>query len=74
MQLIDKMSKAPAEIYGLTDRAVAEGNFARLVLLDWENEIVYKTYKSKAINTPYTNMPLTGAPRAIVTGTCVTAR
>ena len=74
MQLIDKMSKSPAEIYGLTGRAVAEGNLARLVLLDWDSETVYKTYHSKAVNTPFTGMPLTGAPRAIVTGTCVTAR
>ena len=74
MQLVDKMSRAPAEIYGLTGRAVAEGNFARLVLLDWSCDMVYKSYKSKGINTPYTNMPLTGAPRAIVTGTRVTTR
>lgn len=74
MQLIEKMSKAPAEVYGLAGRAVAAGHFARLVLLDWDNEMIYKTYKSKAINTPYTGMPLTGAPRAIVTGARVTAR
>ena len=74
MQLIEKMSKAPAEVYGLTGRAVAAGHFARLVLLDWDNEMIYKTYKSKAINTPYTGMTLTGAPRAIVTGARVTAR
>ena len=74
MQLIEKMSKAPAEVYGLAGRAVAAGNFARLVLLDWDSEMIYKTYKSKAINTPYTGMPLTGAPRAIVTGARVTAR
>ena len=74
MQLVDKMSKTPAEVYGLTGRAVAAGNYARLVLLDWDNEIVYKEYKSKAINTPYTGMPLTGAPRAIVTGARVTER
>ena len=74
MQLIEKMSKAPAEVYGLTGRAVAAGHFARLVLLDWDNEMIYKEYKSKAINTPYTGMTLTGAPRAIVTGARVTAR
>lgn len=74
LQLIEKMSKAPAEVYGLTGRAVAAGHFARLVLLDWDSEMIYKTYKSKAINTPYTGMPLTGAPRAIVTGARVTAR
>lgn len=74
MQLIERMSKAPAEVYGMTGRAVAEGNLARLVLLDWESEIVYTSYRSKAVNTPYTGMPLIGAPRAIVTGTRVTER
>lgn len=74
MQLIEKMSKTPAEVYGLTGRAVTAGNFARLVLLDWDSEVIYKKYKSKSINTPYTGMPLTGAPRAIVTGARVTAR
>lgn len=74
MQLIERMSKTPAEVYGLTKRGLAAGNFARLTLLDWESETVYKTYRSKAINTPYTDMPLIGAPRAIVTGTRITER
>ena len=74
MQLVDRMSKAPDEIYGLTGRAVAAGNYARLVLLDWDSRMVYKTYRSKAVNTPYTGMQLTGAPRAIVTGARVTVR
>lgn len=72
MQLVDRMSKAPAEIYGLTDRAVQAGNFARLVLLDWDTEKIYETYKSKGINTPYTGKKLTGSPKAIVTGAKVT--
>lgn len=74
MQLIDKMSKAPAELYGLTGRAVQEGNFARLVLLDWQSRTVYSAYRSRAVNTPFTGRPLTGAPRAIVTGCTVTPR
>ena len=72
MQLLEKMSRNPAEIYGLTGRAVQAGNYARLVLLDWESEKVYTEYKSKGINTPYTGMKLAGAPRAIVTGDKVT--
>ena len=72
MQLLEKMSRNPAEIYGLTGRAVQVGNYARLVLLDWDSEKVYTEYKSKGINTPYTGMKLTGAPRAIVTGDKVT--
>ena len=38
LMCIRDRSKAPAEIYGLTDRAVQAGNFARLVLLDWDTE------------------------------------
>ena len=49
-----------------------QGNFARLVLLDWDTEKVYETYKSKGINTPYTGKKLTGSPKAIVTGAKVT--
>ena len=74
MQLVDRMSKAPAEIYGLTGRAVAAGNYARLALLDWDSRMVYKTYRSKAVNTPYPGMQLPGAPRAIVTGARVPVR
>lgn len=68
MQLLEKMSRNPAEIYGLTGRARAGRQLRRLVLLDWDSEKVYEKYKSKGINTPYTGMKLTGAPRAIVTG------
>ncbi|MDO5142039.1 MAG: dihydroorotase [Eubacteriales bacterium] len=74
LQLLARMSQAPATVYGLTGRAVAEGNVARLVLLDWDSPICYTHYRSKAVNTPFTGQPLTGAPRAIVTGTRVTAR
>ena len=72
MQLLEKMSRNPAEVYGLTGRAVREGNYARLVLLDWDSEKIYSEYKSKGINTPYTNEELTGSPRAIVTGEKIT--
>ena len=72
MQLIEKMSKTPADIYGLTGRAIAVGNYARLTLLDWDSRVVYEHYRSKAVNTPYTGRPLTGAPRATVTGARVT--
>ena len=33
----------PAELYGLSGRAVREGNFACLVLLDWKRETVYRS-------------------------------
>lgn len=68
MALLEKMCKAPAEVYHLTGRAVAEGNFARLVLLDWETETVYHSYRSRSSNSPFTGMPFIGVPRAIVSG------
>ena len=39
---------------------------------DWDSEKIYSEYKSKGINTPYTNEELTGSPRAIVTGEKIT--
>ena len=53
MQLIEKMSKAPAEVYGLTGRAVAAGNFARLVLLDWDSEMTVSYTHLTLPTTPY---------------------
>ncbi len=67
-QLIEKMSVNPAKIYGLSGKEIAEGNRAELVLLDWEPQIVYDTYVSKADNSPYTGLPLFGRVHGIVTG------
>lgn len=72
MQLLDKMSRAPAELYRLPRHAVEAGCFARLVLLDWDCEKTYTSYRSKASNTPYTGLKLHGAPVGIVTGCRVT--
>lgn len=68
MGLIEKMSKIPAEVYGLTGRAIAVGNYARLVLLDWDAEVTYTTYHSKSSNSPFTGMPLMGKATAVVQG------
>nr|WP_290573141.1 dihydroorotase [Agathobaculum sp.] len=72
MQLLDKMSRAPAELYRLPRHAVEAGCFARLVLLDWDCEKTYTSYRSKASNTPYTGLKLYGTPAGIVTGCRVT--
>ncbi len=68
IELIDKMSRRPAEVYGLKNRSLSEGNFARIVLLDWDAPVTYTSYHSKAENTPFTNAPLVGVPDAVVTG------
>ncbi len=69
MELIEKMSKRPAEIYGLKNRAIEKNNFARIVLLDWDCNVKYSEYRSKASNSPFTGMPLIGRPVALITGT-----
>ena len=69
MQLIERMSAAPARIYGLTGKSIEPGNRAELVLLDWDCDQVYETYCSKSSNSPFTGMPLRGAARGTVMGT-----
>lgn len=69
MQLIRAMSQNPAQFYGLTGKAIAEGNRAELMLANWSANAVYTEYKSKSRNTPFTGLPLTGSVRGIVCGT-----
>lgn len=71
LQLLHRMSRAPAEIYRLPGKAVQPGNRAELVLLDWDCEKVYTSYRSKSVNSPFTGKKLTGAVRATVMGDTV---
>lgn len=68
MELLEKMSKNPAEIYGFGQKAIVPGHRAELAVLDWDCEKVYTKYYSKGINTPYTGVALTGAPVCTVMG------
>lgn len=68
MQLLEKMSRNPAQIYGLAGKSIEAGSRAELVLLDWECEKIYKSYYSKGINSPYTGMHLRGAVVGTVLG------
>lgn len=68
MSLIERMSCAPARIYGLEKKAVAVGNRAELVLLDWDTPVRYASYRSKSENSPFTDMPLFGAVCCTVMG------
>lgn len=72
MQLLEKMSRNPAQIYGLTGRSVAPGNRAELALLDWDCAKTYTAYRSKARNSPFTGLPLRGAVVGTVFGTRLT--
>ena len=74
MQLMRAMSQNPAQFYGLTDKAVAEGNRAELMVADWNAEAVYTEYKSKSSNTPFTGLPLRGKVRGIICGTYCTVK
>lgn len=67
-QLLEKMSKNPAEVYRFADKSIEIGHRAELCVLDWDCDKVYKTYYSKGINTPYTNMSLKGAPICTIMG------
>ncbi|MGE4549129.1 MAG: amidohydrolase family protein, partial [Intestinibacillus sp.] len=68
MELLRRMSRSPAEVYGLFGKSIEVGNRAELVLTDWDAQIKYKAYQSKSYNSPYTNMPLWGAVRTTVMG------
>lgn len=68
MQLLEKMSKNPATIYRFENKSIEVGNYSQLVILDWDCQKVYNSYYSKGINTPYTGMPLTGAPVCTIMG------
>lgn len=68
MELIEKMSANPARIYGLKDKAIAVGNRAEIVLLDWDCEKKYESYRSKATNSPFTGLPLRGAVHGTIAG------
>lgn len=72
MQLLEKMSRNPAQIYGLRGRSIEPGNRAELALLDWDRETVYSQYCSKAENSPFTGVPLRGAVLGTVFGTLLT--
>ncbi len=68
MKLLEKMSRRPAEAYKLRNRSLEKGNFARIAILDWDTPVRYSKYHSKAKNSPFTNIPLTGRPVAVISG------
>ena len=68
MQLLEKMSKNPAVVYRLADKSIEPGHRAELCVLDFTCDKIYTKYYSKGINTPYTDMPLKGAPVCTVMG------
>ena len=60
VELMKKMSLNPAVIYGLDKGTLSVGKDADLVIFDMDQCWTPETYYSKAVNTPFTGMELTG--------------
>ena len=60
LQLMEKMSVKPAELYNLDTANIAEGKVADIVIFDPNEKWVAGDYASKAENTPFTGMEMTG--------------
>lgn len=73
-QLVDFLTKKPADIFNLPYGKLAEGNVADLVLIEWKQEetIDPATFVSKGKNTPFAGWTCKGWPQAtIVSGEVV---
>ena len=60
VELMKKMSLNPAVIYGLDKGTLNVGKDADLVIFDMDQCWTPENYYSKAVNTPFTGMELTG--------------
>lgn len=60
MELLEKMTVNPANLYHLPQGRLQEGCPADLVIFDPEEEWVVREYKSKASNSPFTGWKLKG--------------
>ena len=58
MELMDKMSKRPAELYHLNPQGITAGAPADLVVFAPEETFIVGDYKSKAANSPFTGWEL----------------
>lgn len=60
LQLMEKMSVKPAELYNLDTANIIEGKPADIVIFDPNEKWIAGDYASKAENTPFTGMEMTG--------------
>ncbi|MDE6846027.1 MAG: dihydroorotase [Lachnospiraceae bacterium] len=60
LELIEKMSYAPAKLYHLNAGCLAEGGPADLVVFDPNKEWVVETFASKAANSPFVGERMPG--------------
>lgn len=60
MQVLEKMSLNPAQMYHLDAGYIAEGGPGDVIIIDPKAKQVFETYASKSSNTPFTGWELTG--------------
>lgn len=60
LQLMEKMSVKPAELYNLDTANISEGKPADIVIFNPNEKWIAGDYASKAENTPFTGMEMTG--------------
>lgn len=60
LQLMEKMSVKPAELYNIDTANISEGKPADIVIFDPNEKWMAGDYASKAENTPFTGMEMTG--------------
>lgn len=60
MELLEKMTVNPANLYRLPQGRLQEGCLADVVIFDPDEEWIVKDYKSKASNSPFTGWKLKG--------------
>ena len=60
LQLMEKISVKPAELYNLDTANITEGKPADIVIFDPNEKWIAGDYASKAENTPFTGMEMTG--------------
>lgn len=68
MELIEKMSLAPARLYHLNAGYLKEGGPAELVVFDQKKEWVVKQFASKAANSPFVGESLPGVINYTICG------
>lgn len=63
-EIVDRMTKAPADVFGLPWGTLAEGAVADIAVIDMETEkaVDPTTFASKGRNTPFTGWKLKGWP------------
>lgn len=60
LQLMEKMSVKPAELYNIDTANISEGKPADIVIFDPNEKWIAGDYASKAENTPFTGMEMIG--------------